>query len=263
MDISNKEAKKVFEFALALGELMLKNGAETYRVEDTMLRILKTSSCETYETFVTPTGIFATLDDPSMDTMTYVKRVDGRSIHLYKVALANQLSRAFCHSEMTVNEAVKKLQEIQVEPPYPVLIMMIASTVASASFSVLFGGLLMDAATAGLIGLLVSVVHLYMKKKAVSKFFIDLLCGGLIGLLGVVIFNHVGMGNQFGPIIAGAIMPFVPGVAITNAIFDTIQGNLLSGVSRAVEAFIVAASLAVGIGSVLTLYAELLGGVVL
>lgn len=262
MEKTYKDVKRIFEFALALGELMLKNGAETYRVEDTMLRILETTGCETCETFVTPTGIFATLDDSAMDTMTYVKRVDGRSIHLYKLALANQLSRAFCASEMTIVEATDQLKQIKLEPPYPLWLMIVGSAIASASFSVLFGGRVVDAATAGLIGLLVSVLHIFMKKKAISKFFIDLICGGLIGIIGVLLYNHLGMGSQFGPIIAGAIMPFVPGVAITNAIFDTIQGNLLAGISRAVEAFIVAASLAVGIGSVLTLYSTWIGGIV-
>ncbi len=62
-------------------------------------------------------------------------------------------------------------------------------------------------------------------------------------------------------IIIGSIMPLVPGVAFTNAIRDTIEGNLVSGVSRAVEALIVAASIATGVGVILKLYYTIHGGV--
>ena len=43
-------------------------------------------------------------------------------------------------------------------------------------------------------------------------------------------------------------MPLVPGVAITNAIRDTLQGDYLSGCARILEAFLKAASVAVGAG---------------
>ena len=48
--------------------------------------------------------------------------------------------------------------------------------------------------------------------------------------------------------IIGAIMLLVPGIALTNAIRDLVAGDLLSGISRAVEAFLVGAALAIGTG---------------
>lgn len=38
-----------------------------------------------------------------------------------------------------------------------------------------------------------------------------------------------------------------PGVAITNAVFDTLHGDYISGSARMMEAFVVAASVAMGI----------------
>ena len=49
-------------------------------------------------------------------------------------------------------------------------------------------------------------------------------------------------------VIVAALMPLVPGVAITNAIRDTLQGDYLSGCARILEAFLKAASVAVGAG---------------
>ena len=57
-----------------------------------------------------------------------------------------------------------------------------------------------------------------------------------------------------GIVITSSIMPLVPGVAITNAIRDTLQGDYMSGGSRAMEAFVSAAGIAVGIGIGLMLF---------
>ena len=67
------------------------------------------------------------------------------------------------------------------------------------------------------------------------------------------------MGN-FELIISGAIMPLLPGLAMTNAIRDSMQGDLVSGVARATEALIVAASLAVGVIIVLKAWLLMGGG---
>ena len=46
------------------------------------------------------------------------------------------------------------------------------------------------------------------------------------------------------------MMPLLPGLAMTNAIRDTIRGDLISGIARATEALLVASSLAAGVGVV-------------
>ncbi len=59
-------------------------------------------------------------------------------------------------------------------------------------------------------------------------------------------------------VISGAIMPLLPGLAMTNAIRDSMQGDLISGLVRGTEAIIIAIGLAVGAGFYLKLW--LLGG---
>lgn len=54
--------------------------------------------------------------------------------------------------------------------------------------------------------------------------------------------------------IISSIMLLVPGLAITNAIRDTVAGDYLSGVARATEAFLVALAIAAGIGFILSIF---------
>ncbi len=56
-------------------------------------------------------------------------------------------------------------------------------------------------------------------------------------------------------------MLLVPGLSITNAIRDTIVGDLISGLIRAAEAFLVAISIAVGTGMVMSIWIYFGGGI--
>ena len=49
-------------------------------------------------------------------------------------------------------------------------------------------------------------------------------------------------------VMIGSFMPLVPGMAITNAVRDTLRGDYLSGGARVMEAFLKALGIAIGIG---------------
>ena len=55
-------------------------------------------------------------------------------------------------------------------------------------------------------------------------------------------------------------LALLPGLAMTNAIRDTMRGDLVSGVARAAEALLVSVALAAGVGAVLGIRV-LIGGV--
>ena len=86
--IHNKgEARKLLLLAILAGRIMLRNGAETYRVEDTIERIIKSRKNIKYaDAFVTPTGIFASLEYEE-EVLTYLIRIKAIRINLNKIKL--------------------------------------------------------------------------------------------------------------------------------------------------------------------------------
>lgn len=54
-------------------------------------------------------------------------------------------------------------------------------------------------------------------------------------------------------------MLLVPGLALTNSIRDILEGQLLSGISKAAEALFIGISNVVGTGTILHLYLKLGG----
>ena len=74
--------KLLIDTAALAGMIMLENGAEIYRVEETIDYMLKTSGLKTTQAFVVSTGFMISLDDPSIDALTVVRRVDRGATNL-------------------------------------------------------------------------------------------------------------------------------------------------------------------------------------
>ena len=103
---------KVFQTAALIGDIMLKNGAETYRVEDTVRRVLRTAGVTDAEAVATLTGLTISLEDPSSAPMTSVRRVDTRISHLGKIEVANEISREYVSGKITIDKAYERLQAL-------------------------------------------------------------------------------------------------------------------------------------------------------
>ena len=102
-NVKNKEAKNLLTMAVLAGNIMLKNGAETYRVEDTITRICKSRlNTESVEPFVTPTGMFVSIQCNG-EIISYVQRVKDIKINLDKINMVNDFSRKFVSSNMPID----------------------------------------------------------------------------------------------------------------------------------------------------------------
>ena len=253
--------KLLFDVAVLAGELMASNGAETYRVEDTVLRILRLSKLKTADVFVTMTGFTVTLDDPNRNSMTIVRRIAKRGINLGKIHEVNMISRQLCQDEITLEEALKSLKQVKkatVNTKWNYLAMISITSF----FTLMFGGKLPEFLISIITGILIGFLINFSKKYDVHLFLQNLICAfcvALIAFAGKFIPNIV---YDLDPVIIGSIMPLVPGVAITNAVYDTLHGDYLSGVARALEAIVIAVSLAVGIGFGLSFCQYMIGVIV-
>ena len=238
--------KLLLDTAVMAGELMLANGAETYRVEDTMQRMLSLSGLKTAEAFVMVTGFLVTLDDPSIQSMTVSRRIQSRGSNLSVIDEINSISRSFCSGEIELPEAFRKIKKLKNEPSPP-RAFLLANAGVAAAFALTYSGTFQEALVAGIAGFFMAICLYLCNRMKLPSFFGILLSASVISLLAGRIFQLLPMIGNLDSIIVAAIMPLVPGVAITNAVFDTLHGDYISGSARMMEAFVVAASVAMGI----------------
>jgi uncharacterized membrane protein YjjP (DUF1212 family) len=237
----------LFKTAMLAGEIMAQSGAETFRVEDTMIRIMKAAGLSSVEVYATTTGIVATLSDPSMEPITGVKRIANRSNNLSRINDVNQISRNICDGIISVEEAYEKLEDIRNSKTYNGWIIAIATMISMGGFVGIFGGSFMDCFLAGINGIFIVIIGKLADNRVGSAFIMDMAKSFVLAVITMAFAKYIG-GIDRNLIIIGSIMPMVPGVPITNAIRDTLQGDYNSGTARAVEAFVISLGIAVGVG---------------
>ncbi len=258
--ISNMDINRIGFIAVEAGRIILENGGETYRVEDTIVRICTAFGARHAESFVTPTGIMMSAIGKDGSTISIIKRIKVRTVNLEKICKVNDLSRNIYKYVDSEEEIIKILNEIDSTPRYGRRKTVFFSALAAGFFTLLFGGTLQDFFLALIIGFFIKLTTIYLNNLSINEFFINIVGGAMAALL-ALIFNQIGLVGNFDKLVIGSIMLLVPGLSITNAIRDTIAGDLMAGMTRILEAFLVAIGIAVGNGIMLKLWMYVIGGV--
>lgn len=247
--------KEGLDAAALAGRILLQNGAEIFRVEETIERIAKSYGMEGNSSFVLSSGIFITEEKDDKHFYANVKHIPLSTAHLDKVAAVNQLSREIETGKYTPAEAIEVLHNIQNMPEKPKVAQVIASGVGSACFGYLFGGSIFDSFAAFFVGSLLWVFLGIMskRKKRTTKIMLNI-GGGLFLTTVSILVYRLGIGDNLNHIIIGSIIPLVPGVAFTNAIRDIANEDYISGIVRLVDALLIAFCIALGVGIVMTVY---------
>ncbi|HJD04128.1 MAG: threonine/serine exporter family protein [Mediterraneibacter sp.] len=239
--------KSTANMAVLAGEIMLRSGAETYRVEDTIKHILDTAGTAETESLVMLTGIIVTIDRPGEGAVTVMRRVHDRGSNMHRIVEVNEISRQYCAGELTAEETWDRLKKIKGKL-YTVPMYNLATILVSAGFAPLFGGGVREILASGAVGAVLAVLMTIGKRVRISGFILNIICSAGIAVAAVLLRLWYPFLNMDTVIISG-IMPLVPGVAITNAIRDTLRGDYISGGARALEAFVTAAAVAIGAGA--------------
>jgi uncharacterized membrane protein YjjP (DUF1212 family) len=257
----NKKQKRILILALFAGELMLKSGAEVYRVEDTIIRICRACNIPYVECLATTTGIVLSIDsgDKDGDMYTFVKRITRISIDLDKISAINDFSRAFTSTDMSVEEGFEQLREIERRAVYGLPLNVLGAILIGATLSPCFGGRVLDSLFCALVTVLAYLASRGIGRLHLNAFTNTFLCCFLCATL-TVVGRELGFVSLVAPVIIGAITLFMPGVAVTNAARDLLSGDMLAGVARAAEAMITAVAIAGGVGIALKLWSMARGG---
>lgn len=249
-DVTLKEdyVRDVFYVAINCGKMLLESGAETYRIEDTMMRISKSYGLEDPQVFVTPTVIIFSINEFSL---TQTIRIDFRANDLGMVEVINNFSREIT-AGMPLKRAVKRVETIHDSLVFPFWLMIAAGGLVSFTFLLLFDGVPVDlpaAVTAGAAGVFVMEGLLRVTR---IKYFTEFFASLIIAVV-AVLYVESGPGVHMDTIIIASVMPLVPGVLITNAIREMIRGHLMAGMIKGTEAMLTAGAIGAGVALILML----------
>ena len=257
------EMHRVLELALEAGCILLKNGAEIFRVEETIWHICNRYHIEQMDAFVLSNGIFLTAHQKGEENFARVKYVPLAKIHLGIVTEVNALSREIAAGKLNIDEAFARLEEIEKMPPRKDWQLILASGLSCGSFCYLTHKNTPTSCMAFAIGIILYMFLLLARRYKLSKLIINIVGGGLITVLALIATSlPLPFNVGFSQVIIGSIVPLIPGMAFVNSIRDIADSDFISGIVRMLDALLVFVYIAVGVGCVLIFYEQVLGGII-
>ena len=227
--------------------IILENGGEAYRVEDSVERLGRALGLTDTQVYSVPGSVIMTLSFEDGDSMTQVVRCKKRIVHLDKVDRANRICREVAGGILSPSEALEKLTALRKSADaHPVLVSLLSSALAGGSFAIVFGGTALDAFLAASTSAVVRLVVMLLKVRDGREQVISNILGGALStLLPALIASALGQ-TVSAAAAAGAIMHLVPGVAMACAVQDFLKGDITSGLGYSVNALLIAVYVAGG-----------------
>ena len=244
---------KIMELAYEAGAILLENGAEISRVDETMRRIAGHYGVDDESFFVLSNGIMATAKGFARSRFIPIK---GASLD--KVVAVNQLSREVTEGKCDLEQLELRLKSIRAMRPKPVWEQIAASAFGSAAFCIIFGGGFADSIAAFVAGLLLWVYMLFVGYRHLSRIAGNI-TGGLLATALCGVMYKLGLGTHLSNMIIGAIIPLIPGVPFTNGIRDLAHEDYIAGVTRLLDAMLVFFCIALGVALAFILDAAIYG----
>lgn len=231
--------------AILLGEIMLKNGAETNRVEEAIDKLLRTTKMKHVEVVVMTTSIIVTLSDPSIEHITAVTRIRERTTNLNKVNLANTSVDKYCNGEIDLEGLFHELKNIRKINLYNNILKNIGLMLIPPCFTIMLNGTYLDAISALICGVLLVILNKLFSYIEIKEFIKNYLIVMIVSFAASLLSRLIN--SEVHSVVVGFIMPYVPGIAITNAARDTFNGDYMSGAARLLDALVQALSVALGV----------------
>lgn len=257
VDYMDETMQQVVAVVRVASALVLANGGETYRAEETAVRIGDAFGYE-MDIIAFPTGLTMTMGN-GIDTLSSIVRVNKRTTDMLKLEQVNDISRRLAAHEMTLNEASARLKAISEQKKPPIWREVAAAGGTAAGFAVMFGGGMVEFVLAGIIGALVQLVVGRLPDQEGMP--LSCLVGGFMAaaltILGATLLGR----GHISLIIWSIMMPMLPGLAFTNGIRDSMHGDMVSGGARISDAVMRAVVLAAGAGVAMWVYIQLGGNV--
>ena len=263
---------KLLDMVSEMGYRLMKSGAEIYRVEDSIQRLLTAYGYARAEIFAIPFCIILTIQEgernclmvsltsPDGRPVTQIRRMPTHGTDIYLLEKYNGLCRRLCRETPAFEEALEQMEAItRTHRVYSLPTQLAAHFLGCGMFSLFYGGTPADGLCGGLCGMVIGLCMALMTRLGANLFF-RTIAGGAASALAAVALTRLGVGQNQDLIIIGALMALVPGIAMTNAMRDIMAGDMVAGISKAAEALLIGAAIALGTALALGLTRMVTGG---
>lgn len=233
--------------ATDLGSRLMESGAEIYRVEETVYRLLRAYGLDTAEVFAIPNCLIVSVTTPGGHPITRMRRIPSHGTDIDQLERCNALSRRLCRDTPPLAQAQALIDALpdQVRR-FPPAMLAAGYAITAGFFTLFFGGSPWDGVCGALCGLAGGGVSLWGGRLLGGNPFVQTAFASAVLSVLAVLLVHWGLGGNPDAITIGSLMILVPGMALTTAMREIMAGDIISGVNRTAEALFTGAAIALG-----------------
>lgn len=229
-----------------LGRLLMTSGAEIYRTEESVNRLLTAYGLDP-QVFSIPTCLIVSVNTPEGAPVTRMCRIPTHGTDMELLERCNALCRRLCREVPPVEEAQRLVDELDKHyRRFSAKTVLLGYAAAPAFFALFFGGGVRDSLSAAVAGLAVGACVLFGHRFIGSNIFFRTVICSAVAALTALLLVRAGLGQTLDAITIGTLMVLVPGMALTNAMREIMAGDIISGLSRTAETLLVATAIALG-----------------
>lgn len=238
----------LLDLATDLGYELAMCGAETFRVEESITRVLASYGVVS-EVFAIPNYLIVSIITETGKPITRMRRIGYHGNDLDGVEKFNALSRALVNRHPEPSEGATWLDMVRKSiGKYTLPVFLLGNFLGASGFAVLFGCGWVDTLYSGICGIMGGILNRAMDRMKVNAFFTTIASAFVMALLAYCM-NLSGLVRNVDGVVIGALMILVPGLLFTNAMRDIIYGDINSGVNRIVQVLLIAVAIALGTGA--------------
>lgn len=231
-----------------MGRKLMESGAEIYRVEESVSRLLSAYGVQA-QVFAIPNCLIVSVTALEGQPITQMYRIPAHGTDIELLERCNDLCRQLCREVPPLEEALARVEKLEAHRrQFPAaVVLLLGYMMASCFFSLFFGGSARDGVCAAFAGLAGGLCLLGFACSALGSnvFFRTVISSGAASFTALLLVQG-GIGVSLWAATIGALMPLVPGMALTNAMREIMAGDLISGLNRTAEAILVATAIALG-----------------
>ena len=247
----NVDIQELSNFLLDFATTLMAVGSHTSRVVRNVTRIADSFDYGVDMT-VFQRNITMTIkhrDDYSI-RRTYVRRIPAAALNFRTISDLSSLRWDAYDNHLELAEIQKQYSRIITRPPMSRWMVLVLVAFANAAFCRLFGGDLMAMGLVWVATLVGFFVRQELMKRHVNHMVVFVVCAFIASLIAGLGFRyHWGTTEDIA--LGTSVLFLIPGVPLINSIIDILEGHVLVGWSRAINAFILIICIALGLSMTL------------
>jgi len=252
-DQQDASSRRTMEFALDLGETLIRYGAGALEVETSIIAVTAALGLSHLDVDITNQSLHLNYSPPDAESYSVLRVVRSYTSNYAGLVLVHELVSDIIAGGVSRNASAKRLKEITRRPkPFPRWIVASGRALFAAAFVLFIGGSWAGALVAMISSSLVTQIGRYGSRWRVPEFFT--IAVSTMVITGIALIGHQ-LHAPLDPalVVSGGILLLLPSGRFVSALQDAINGFPVTAVGRLFSASLTYGAILSGIAAALVI----------